>query len=241
MSRFRNLLRRPLKAFRYLSVAVNVRLNPQKDVLVIIGAEPWGELAILHPGYRKCYVFEANPSRFERLQRRYGRHKHIHLHHCAVTDYNGEISFNISSNNDGASSSVGTFNEEWQKTLPDLDVRMVQQITVPCINLMDFCLSNGIEHIDDYISDIQGMDLQVLRTMATMLEQGRIGSVKCEVALDAYGNVYSDLPDNSESGFAALLGNRYRLVARGYGLLSDGQFDTIPETAWEMDCKWRLL
>jgi hypothetical protein len=64
--------------------------------------------------------------------------------------------------------------------------------------------------------------------------------VKCEVALDAYGNVYKDLPDNSESGFAELLGERYRLVARGYGLLGDGQFDRIPEKAWEMDCKWRL-
>ena len=241
MSRFRTVFTRPLKALRYLTAAVTVRLMPKKDVLVIIGAEPGGELAILHPGYRNCYVFEANPSRFQRLLKRYGGRKGIHLHHCAVADYNGEISFNISSNNDGASSSVGTFNEAWQQTLPDLDVRMVQTITVPCINLMDFCRTNGIERIDDYISDIQGMDLQVLRTMAPMLEQGLIGSVKCEVALDAYGNVYSDLPDNSESGFAALLGERYQLVARGGGLLSDGQFDAIPEKAWEMDCKWRRI
>lgn len=241
MSRFTNLLTRPLKALRYLSVALKVRLKPRKDVLVIIGAEPWGELAILHAGYRDCYVFEANPSRYERLVKRYGGRKNIHLHHCAVADYNGEISFNISSNNDGASSSVGTFNEEWLQTLPGMDVRMVETITVPCINLMDFCRSNGIGYIDDYISDIQGMDLQVLRTMAPMLEEGLIGSVKCEVTLDAYGNVYRDLPDNSESGFKALLGDRYRLTARGHGLLSDGQFDTIPDNVWEMDCKWRLV
>ena len=52
MSRFTNLLTRPLKALRYLSVALKVRLKPKKGVLVIIGAEPWGELAILHAGYR---------------------------------------------------------------------------------------------------------------------------------------------------------------------------------------------
>lgn len=214
---------------------------PKKEVLVIIGAEPWGELAILHAGYRNCYVFEANPSRFKRLQKHYANHKHIHLHHCAVTDYNGEISFNISSNNDGASSSVGTFNQEWQQTLPHLDVRMVDTITVPCINLMDFCRSNNIHYIDDYISDIQGMDLQVLKTMEPLLREGKIGSVKCEVARDAFGNVYQDLPDNSEHGFRSLLDGQYRLVARGYGLLNDGHFEEIPSNAWEMDCKWRTI
>ena len=117
---------------------------------------------------------------------------------------------------------------------------MVENVTIPCINLLNFCKQNNIVHIDDYISDIQGMDLQVLKTMRPMIESKKIGTIKCEVTKDKYGNIYEGLPDNSESGFNQLLEANYKLVARGFGLLNDNQFDRLPESAWEMDCKWRV-
>lgn len=174
-----------------------------------------------------------------KLLQKHSKKANIKIFPYAVTDYDGEVELNISSNK-GASSSIGNFNETWQKNYADSNIKMKEKVKVPCINLLNFCRKNSINYIDDYISDIQGMDLQVLKTMRPMIENKQIGSIRCEVTKDEYGNIYKDLPDNSESGFEHLLSTNYKLVAKGAGLLEDGVFDNIPDEAWEMDCMWTL-
>ena len=117
---------------------------------------------------------------------------------------------------------------------------MIKSITVPCINLNNFCKQNNIFFIDNYFSDIQGMDLEVLKTMKPMIDKKLIGTITCEVTKNNKRNIYSDLPDNSENGFAKLLDSNYFLIAKGWGALKDYTFDYIPESDWEMDCKWKL-
>jgi FkbM family methyltransferase len=229
-------IRNPSKAAIYLYLWLKQRLRSKSGTLIFIGVDPKGEFNILWPGYKICYGFEANPDRFEKLLRKYSAHENIKLFNCAVADFDGEIDFNISSNNDGASSSIGTFNEEWRKKN---DIEMVKTVKVPCINLLKFLEKNNITYIDDYVSDIQGMDLEVLKTLRPMIEKRQIGSIKCEVTKDAYNNIYKDLPDNSETGFAELLHENYELVAKGHGLLINYKFDKIDEDTWEMDCKWK--
>ncbi len=238
--KIKKLINNPYKAAHYFSVASKKRIQKKKGTLFIIGMDVFGEFSIIHPGYKICYGFEANPSRYNRLLQKYGKYKNIRLYNVAIADHDGEIDFNISSNNDGASSSIGNFNELWRQNRASKDIKMIETIKVPCINLMNFCEKNNITYIDDYISDIQGMDLQVLKTLKPMIDKKRIGSIKCEVAKDKHSNIYYDLPDNSESGFNNLLGNNYELIAKGYGLLKNYKFDDIPEDAWEMDCKWKV-
>jgi hypothetical protein len=84
------------------------------------------------------------------------------------------------------------------------------------------------------------MDLEVLKSMKPMINKKMIRTITCEVAKDDRKNVYSDLPDNSESGFNELLCENYKLIAKGWGVLKDNKFDKIPDSSWEMDCKWRL-
>ena len=115
---------------------------------------------------------------------------------------------------------------------------MIKSVTVPSINLGEFLLERGVQSIDDYYSDIQGMDLTVLSTMRPYIEARQIEAITVETAREDRRNIYRDLPDNSESGFEKLLGNHYRLVAIGYGVLADYWFGDIGD-AWEMDCKWR--
>ena len=38
-------------------------------------------------------------------------------------------------------------------------------VRVPSVNLGEFCQQQGINYIDDYISDIPGMDLETLKTI----------------------------------------------------------------------------
>lgn len=208
------------------------------SVLVYVGLHRGESFRRIFRNYGTCYGFEANPDLFAQLEKEFRRFSHVRLHNKAVADFDGEVDFNISSN-DGASSSLGNFDDNWEN-FKSGQVRINRTIRVPCINLFNFLTAEGVEFIDDYVSDIQGMDLQVLRTLRPFIESGQIGSITCEVTKDERVNIYHDLPANNESGFAELLHDRYELVAKGWGELSDGCFDGVPEQWWEMDCRWRL-
>ncbi len=74
------------------------------------------------------------------------------------------IKFNISDNK-GASSSIGTIKEEYLG-----DIKMVNTIDVPAILLPDFLKDKNIDLIDGYYSDIQGNDLNVLKTLSSFIK-----------------------------------------------------------------------
>lgn len=210
----------------------------RKGVLVYVGLHRGTSFNSIFRGYKKCYGFEANPEIFKSLQARYGKRANVYLFNVAVANYDGEIEFNIS-NNDGAASSIGHFNENWDNFKTG-QVKFTKTIKVPCINLCHFLEKKGVNYIDDYISDIQGMDLEVLKTLKPLIHSKKIGSISCEVIKEGKSNIYRGLPDNKESAFHELLKDNYVLVAKGWGILKDGNFDKVPEDQWEMDFKWRL-
>lgn len=230
-----------IKVYRYLTVFFKSRFSGKKNLLIMVGIDPayTGELRMIYPNFHKCYCFEANPYRYELLIKRYNRMNNVFIYNYAVSEEAGEVELNISSNNNGASSSLGTFSEKWLKTIDD-QLEMVEKVKVKAINLYQFIQDHNIQYIDDYISDIQGMDLQVLKTMKPMIDEKKIKSIRCEVTKDKYGNIYENLPDNSETGFKNLLSKNYSISAKGYGLLNDGQYDVINDDNWEFDCKWKI-
>jgi FkbM family methyltransferase len=209
----------------------------RRGTLVYIGVHRGGSFDQIFRKYAMCHAFEPNPDLFAKLVRKYGHQSNVRLINAAVAQQNGEVTLNISSN-DAASSSLGNFDERYDGYRSG--IRMVTQVKVRSVNLLDYCRAEGIDHIDDYVSDIQGMDLTVLKTLKPLIEARKISTITCEVAKDARRNLYSDLPDNGESGFAELLKDNYQLVATGWGALDDGHFDVVPDSWWEMDQKWRL-
>lgn len=212
--------------------------SPKRGLLVYVGLHKGVSFDAVFRTYELCYGFEANPELYEKLKIRFRKHSNVHIFNVAVTDQDGEVDFNISSN-DGASSSVGQFKEDWANYQSG-DVQMIKTIRIPSINLLNFLEQRGIKHIDSYISDIQGFDLEVLKTLKPLIDNRQISDITCEVSKDRYGNIYKDIPNNNESGFADLLNVNYDCIARGWGILSDGSFDEVPDDWWEMDCKWRL-
>lgn len=189
---------------------------------------------IIFRHYKTCYGFEANPELYKQLQKKYKKYPNVHLINAAVNTNNGMTTFNISSNN-GESSSIGLFKEELGE-----EIKMIKKIQVPSINLYDFIKKEGISFIDSYISDIQGADLKVLKTLQPLIDNSLIGEITSEVTKDKYGNMYKNISDNSEKGFRQLLGINYQLVATGWGMLKNGVYEKVPDDWWEMDCKWIL-
>lgn len=209
-----------------------------RGVLVYIGMHWGSSFEAIFRRYRLCYGFEANPDLYKDLARRYRRYPHVKLFNVAAADRDGEVEFNISSNL-GLSSSIGHFSPEWDHVRSGR-IRTERTVRVPSINMLRFLDEEGIEFIDDYVSDIQGMDLTVLRTLKPWIDAGRIGTIQCEVGRDDKPQIYHDLPPNNESSFNALLADRYEMIAKGWGVLEDGVFNQVPDSWFEMDCKWRL-
>lgn len=207
--------------------------NNKNSTLIYLGLHKGAGFDELISTHRFCYGFEANPEFYKQLIKKYRFYKNINIINAAVTDYNGVVQFNVSSN-DGRSSSIGEFKQDWPN-----DIKMLYTIEVPAISLSKFLEDNNINFIDTYCSDIQGNDLTVLKTMSSWIKNKKIGSITCETSKDKYENIY-DLGDNSEYGFKQLLDENYYLAAKGWGVLKDEEYKEVDEGWWEMDCKWKL-
>jgi len=202
--------------------------------LVYLGAHRGGGLAGVVGGFDRVIAFEADPQHCEVLRREF---PDIELAHAAVCERAGPIAFNVASNT-GAASSLGVFDEAWLASRTD-GIAMTRTITVPGVNLLDFCREHGVDQIDFYVSDLQGMDLTVLKTMTPMLRERRIRLIQCETAKDGRRNIYKDLPSNELGQFRNLLAPfGYALVARGWGNLQRGVFSDVPDDWWEFDALW---
>lgn len=208
-------------------------LPKENRILIYLGLHKGSSFDQLISSHKICYGFEANPELYKNLIKKYRLYKNVHIINAAVTDYNGMIKFNISSNN-GRSSSIGEFKQDWPN-----DVKMIYTIEVTAVRLSDFLEERNIDFIDTYCSDIQGNDLTVLKTLSYWIKNKKIGSITCETSKDTHQNIY-ELGDNSESGFKAILDENYYLAAKGWGVLKDGEYVEVDESWWEMDCKWKL-
>jgi FkbM family methyltransferase len=219
--------------FKVLSPLKHNFFYNENRTLIYLGVHEGASFDELISTHKFCYGFEANPELYKQLIKKYRFYKNIHIINAAVTDYSGVIKFNVSSNN-GRSSSIGEFKQDWPN-----DIQMLYTIEVPAIRLSKFLEENKIDFIDTYCSDIQGNDLTVLKTLSSWIKNKKIGSITCETSKDKYENIY-DLGDNSESGFKQLLDKNYYLAAKGWGVLKDGEYVEVDEGWWEMDCKWKL-
>lgn len=208
-------------------------LPKENRILIYLGLHKGSSFDQLISLHKLCYGFEANPELYKNLIKKYRFYRNVHIINAAVTDYNGVIKFNISSNN-GLSSSIGEFKQNWPN-----DIKMLYTIEVAALRLSDFLDEKNIDFIDTYCSDIQGNDLTVLKTLSYWIENKKIGSITCETSKDSYQNIY-ELGDNSESGFKELLDKNYYLAAKGWGVLKDGEYVEVEDGWWEMDCKWKV-
>ena len=134
-----------------------------KKVLVYVGMHRGAGFDKIFKNYTVSFGFEADPELFHYLEQKYRRERGVKLFNAAVTGHDGQIDFHIASN-DGGSSSVGKFRPDWDH-FKTKSITPTKTIKVSSINLETFLQKQGIDYIDEYISDIQGMDLEVLKTL----------------------------------------------------------------------------
>lgn len=185
--------------------------------------------------YDICYGFEANTHLIPTINQVVGNDDRVKIFNYAVSDADGYASFKISSNQ-GQSSSLTDFNPEF---VGSGDLHMQTCLNVKTINLLNFLNQQGINHITDYVSDIQGHDYQALTSLKPWIDEKKIQTIQCEVCKPGK-NIYSNA-NNSIEKFEKLLGSNYKLSSTGWGDLVDGRYDQVPEDWWEYDAKWTVV
>lgn len=190
--------------------------------------------------YEKIYAFEANPNFCLLLKNRFSSNPNVNIINAAICEkHNDFINFHISKNN-GDSSSILEPNPE---NVLFSAIQTEKNITIPTINLCNFFEENNISYIDTYISDLQGYDLIVLKTLKSHIDKKLIGSIQCEVEKNDKPSIYineNTENENKEKNFDLLLNENYVKIAKGWGCLTDGKFEEVAEDWCEQDIKWTL-
>jgi hypothetical protein len=87
---------------------------------------------------------------------------------------------------------------------PQADLSEQAEIEVQVINLCDFLQWAGIQQIQTLVTDAQGMDLAILKTMEPYFRRRAVQRVIHETDADGFRH-YDGLPDNSLSGAVAYM------------------------------------
>jgi FkbM family methyltransferase len=203
--------------------------------LVYIGANQGHTLWGMFDKYDDVYAFEPDPEMFETLKKTYKQFEWVTLVNAACSFEDGESDFYVTPNRVSSSLSDASVNE---KSLGCPDI--LKKIKVKTINLANFLKENNIEYVDFYMSDAQGSDLNILKTINEFIIDKKIG----EFFIETHGNgieIYDGL-DNQFDGFKEILSENYEFVHASLGSQNGKIVEEkdIPEGEKEWDSYWRL-
>lgn len=181
-------------------------------VLVYCGIHQGTTFGRLIRGFDVCYGIEADPQLAAQAQQRFAAATHVHIVHAAACEENGFVQFNLHDNR--AASSIGRVSESYRQ-LTGNAIQAIRTVRVPAINLCDFLRERGVDLVDLYQSDIQGMDFTVLKTLRPYIERGAIRVIRCETERDGHLEPsYEGVPSNRQALFRELLDPHYRIIHR---------------------------
>lgn len=187
----------------------------------------------VRPYFDLCYGFDANPDKIDHAMAVYKKDPNVKFIYGALTEKGGEeLEFTITTGWD-PSSSLGNPNPDYFHVKSGL-IAEQKKIKVPSLNLYEFCQKNNIHEIDTLITDLQGIDLAVLKTVAPLIREGKIREIQCEVEPDNTPPRYLGIPACKFKDFKELLSDRYEV------LWVDPESPKDYEEAWEMDVRWRV-
>jgi FkbM family methyltransferase len=220
----------------------NPRLNGRRILLYLGGSDGYGIMNIItenhYHTFTEIHVFEAQKESYDKLVNQLKQFQNVFVNYGAVVNkpVKSEETVDFYIFNQNGSSSLGsTLDEKWPNYGMTNNKRQV-----PAINIYQYCQQHNITDIDTYISDLQGIDLEVLKTLKPLIDSKKIRQIQCEVTINGKRNIYKDLPSNELSEFESLLRANYNKKSIGWtsGLLAPELNCIMPENWWEADILW---
>ena len=165
----------PLKEIYYYILKILFKsFLKRKGILVYLGINTGESFDRIYYKYKRVIGFEPNPENFYKLKK-YNSIDGVTIYPYAVSDVEGEYDFYLPNNkNNDASASLSDFSDarKW--------VNSVDTIKVKTVVLSKILKENNIKFIDKYISDIEGYDFTVLKTIEFMIKEKKIMSLQVE-------------------------------------------------------------
>mgnify|MGYP003146646138 CR=1 FL=1 len=203
------------------------------STLVYVGANEGNSLWGIFDKFDKVYAFEPNPEVYNILRRRFKQFEWVTLINAACSTEDGETDLYVTPNL--VSSSLSDVNTE--KYGGDAASK---KVTVKTLNLNNYLKKECVDVIDLYISDCQGSDLLILKTIQEYVDNKKIEKLYIETHGDGV-ELYKGL-DNQFSGFKKVLSNNYKFEHASLGRLNGAikSESEIPDDELEWDSLWSV-
>jgi FkbM family methyltransferase len=197
--------------------------------LVYVGANKGNVLVTLFREFDLVYAFEPDPELYSGLVDLFSIEPQVHIVNAACSLEDGYHDLFVYSNR--VSTSLSSISDQYPEHKP-IDI-----VKVKTINLGNFLKQNNVDFIDLYVSDCQGSDFTVMKTLKDYIDSKRIKEICVETHADGT-ELYTGLY-NGKSGFDELLSDSYELCF----ISLDGKIaqpNHIPNDALEWDSIWRV-
>lgn len=122
--------------------------------------------------------FEPDPQQADRLNRSKKPASRIRHYPFALSDRDGERTFNITRFPE--SSSFYAENPAWTRRFPITEQTTERQVTLPTITIDTFCGQEDVRHLDFLKIDAEGAELDILRGAVATMSRTEILGIKTE-------------------------------------------------------------
>jgi FkbM family methyltransferase len=183
--------------------------------------------------YDKVYAFEPDPEMFDKLVTKFGNKEHVVFVNAACSDTAETKTLYVTENRHSTSlSDLSDYSLTYGFSGGKSSFKTFE---VNCINLYDYFLENNIDYVDTLITDCQGSDLSIIKTIESYITDKKIGELFCETHGSSV-ELYSGL-NNQFGGFKEILSSNYKIK----DFYLDGKVmskDSEPFVEW--DTHWVL-
>lgn len=209
-----------------------------KKVAFYIGANKGYGLRDHIEKYDEIHVFEPDPEMFDELKSNYHGVNNLILNKCACYLNNGKHTLYVTENR--VSTSLGDVDTSTFDTIGyhSGGKPPIKTFEVNTVNLYDYFKLNRIDEIEFLLTDAQGADLTILKTIKPYIDNKKIKRFFCETHNNGK-SLYVGL-DNSFDGFKELLSENYEIEHYNFGGEYRPKEYQIQESDIEWDTSWVL-
>jgi len=181
--------------------------------------------------FDRCFGFEPLPELYEKVKEKYKDRSDVEIINAAVVENEGEYKFFrtnfVGSVENKDSSSLYEITEDYRNTTGN-PIYTKDTIIVKGINLMKFLSERNVHQIYQYVSDAEGNDFVILKTIKKFIDDRKIEKIKVESVCDYVNfDIRSGQPSNKESDFIDLLKTNYDLYDK-----QEGQYNPNLKNYW---------